>query len=598
MKAAQPATEKVPGASLDRLDESRSKRRFPAPCLLSLAMLAILVIAAGLRLVDLGNRPMHCDEAVHAVKFGRLLERGEYTYDPHEYHGPSLIYLTLPVAWSASAETLTRITEFHLRVVPAFFGILLVGLPWLVRKELGYVETVSAAALTAVSPAMVFYSRYYIQEVLLVCFTFAAIVALWRYSAALGSFRRRQERSADSPEFPVHGGNSPRAVPWHARLRPAFWLIVLGACIGMMHASKETSIIALFAIVLAATFAIVDHERVSKTPFWGEAWSVAWMRLLPPLGIVVFTAAGVSVLFHSSFLTNPRGVADSFATYLHYIARASGEGSTGQQAYPWYHYFRIFFWWRHGDGPLWSEALIGGLAAVGLAASALGKGIPLSRIGGARFLSVYTLVVTVVYASFSYKTPWCGLGFLHGMILLAGVGAAVLVRIAPGRLLKAILLAGLTTATVHLGWQAHRASFVDFEDVNNPYVYAHTTGDVPQLVQQLRRFAVSEGQGPSMHVQVLCPDDDFWPLPWYMRDFSTAGWFTQAPQGPAAGVIIIQPEMESILTKYLYEDPPPGRRPLYVPAFEKESEWLLRPGVPLRVYVRRDLWEAYLGREH
>ena len=38
----------------------------------------------------------------------------------------------------------------------------------------------------------------------------------------------------------------------------------------------------------------------------------------------------------------------------------------------------------------------------------------------------------VVYSAIPYKTPWCLLGFLHGMILLAGVGAVVLVRSARG----------------------------------------------------------------------------------------------------------------------------------------------------------------------
>jgi len=44
------------------------------------AVLAVTAGAAVLRLVDLGNRPMHWDEANQALKFGRLLERGEYEY--------------------------------------------------------------------------------------------------------------------------------------------------------------------------------------------------------------------------------------------------------------------------------------------------------------------------------------------------------------------------------------------------------------------------------------------------------------------------------------------------------------------------------------
>ena len=599
MKAAPATPEKAPGTVLGRLRSSRSEIRCPAACLFFLAMTGILAVAAVLRLVDLGNRPMHCDEAVHGVKFGRLLEQGEYTYNPHEYHGPSLNFLTLPVARWVSARKITQLTETHLRLVPALFGILLVGLPWLVRKELGYAETASAAALTAVSPAMVFYSRYYIQEMLLVCFTFGALAALWRYAGALHKAGRREEPIGHSASPPTGDDPPPKIAPWHAGLRQAAPLLTLGACIGMMHASKETFVIALFAMIMAAALTIGGRGTLSGLLGPNDRWINRRKRFLTPFCVVTGVAVGVSSLFHSSFLTHPQGVADSCATYFHYFVRASGEGSAGQHAYPWYHYFKLLFWWQTGDGPLWTEASIGTLAAVGLIASILGKGIAPNRVGAVRFLSIYTVVLTLVYSALSYKTPWCALGFLHGMILLAGVGMAVLVRVVPGWSLKFLVAGGLTVAIVHLGWQAHRASFVDFEDVNNPYVYAHTTSDVPRLVQQLRRFAAFEGHGLSMHVQVVCPDDDYWPLPWYMRDFSAVGWFARMPQAVPAGVIIIQPgkEMESALTRYLYVDPPPGQRPLYVPAFEEQGQWLLRPGEPLQVYVKEKLWTPYPARD-
>ncbi|MCB0293433.1 MAG: hypothetical protein KDH97_24480, partial [Calditrichaeota bacterium] len=59
----------------------------------------ILALALLLRLPGLERRPMHTDEAVHAVKFGALLEEGFYEYDPFEYHGPTLNYFTLIPAW-------------------------------------------------------------------------------------------------------------------------------------------------------------------------------------------------------------------------------------------------------------------------------------------------------------------------------------------------------------------------------------------------------------------------------------------------------------------------------------------------------------------
>jgi len=55
------------------------------------AVVAIALTAAlALRLARLDVRPMHHDEANQAVKFGTLLEHGEYRYDAHDHHGPTL----------------------------------------------------------------------------------------------------------------------------------------------------------------------------------------------------------------------------------------------------------------------------------------------------------------------------------------------------------------------------------------------------------------------------------------------------------------------------------------------------------------------------
>ena len=44
-------------------------------------ILAATIVALALRLPRLHQRPMHGDEAVHADKFGELLEDGVYTYE-------------------------------------------------------------------------------------------------------------------------------------------------------------------------------------------------------------------------------------------------------------------------------------------------------------------------------------------------------------------------------------------------------------------------------------------------------------------------------------------------------------------------------------
>jgi uncharacterized protein (TIGR03663 family) len=548
--------------------------------------------AAVLRLANLGNRPMHCDEAVQAEKFRLLLEDGYYKYDPEEYHGPSLNYLTLPIARLAGAHRLTEVTETQLRLLPALFGIALVGLVWPLREALGRPAALAAALLTAVSPAMVFYSRYYIAEMLLVGFTFAAVVALWRFERVAVVYPGA-ETPAGRRFWPRAGG----------------WLVLLGLALGMMHATKESCVIALLAMAVAAAATMSGLRRLG-----GKPMAVAGL-------VVLLSAAGISALFFSSLLDNPRGVIDSVTTYSRYLQRAAGEGTAGPHAYPWYHYFQRLFWWHRGGGPVWSEASIAAFALVGLAAGIWGRGPKSAHVPFVRFLGIYTVLMTAVYCALPYKTPWCALGFLHGMILLAGVGMASLVRACatvcrkassaqPSRtallLMKqwhtAAAIALLAAATGHLAWQAYRASFVLYEDPNNPYVYAQTTSDVPLLARRIKQIAAVHPDGRAMHIQVICPDDDHWPLPWYLRDFSRVDWFPGIPRHPegtrAAPLIITQPLMRKAVLSYVYVQQPPGQRPLR--QFFQKSEgvdWQLRPNVPLLVIVRRDLLQAYSAAE-
>ena len=169
-----------------------------------------MVLAAALRFPGLDLRPMHADEAVHAAKMARLLEQGRYQYDPEEFHGPTLNYLTLLPARLRGAARYADLDEVILRSVPAAIGVLLVAAHVLLIPVIGFPAAALAALLAAVSPAMVYYSRYYIQETLLVCFSFGALISICRYL------------------------QTPRAA----------WAVSAGACVGLMHATKETWVIA------------------------------------------------------------------------------------------------------------------------------------------------------------------------------------------------------------------------------------------------------------------------------------------------------------------------------------------------------------------
>ncbi|MGZ5498675.1 MAG: hypothetical protein ACXWHI_08130, partial [Candidatus Aminicenantales bacterium] len=138
--------------------------------------------ALAFRVARLDLRPMHADEANQAVKFGDLLERGEYRFDPQDHHGPTLYYLTLPAAWAARAATLAELDERVLRLVPALFGAALLLVLLLFSGGLAREAALAAATLAAVSPALTYFSRFYIQETLLVFFLAALFGSGWRYA--------------------------------------------------------------------------------------------------------------------------------------------------------------------------------------------------------------------------------------------------------------------------------------------------------------------------------------------------------------------------------------------------------------------------------
>jgi uncharacterized protein (TIGR03663 family) len=508
-----------------------------------------ILLAGALRLPGLASRPMHADEAVHADKFGTLLEGGGYAYDPSEYHGPTLYYMTLLPASLGGKRLYVDIDEVTLRSVPAALGVALVAAHLGARTFLGAPGAVSAALLAALSPAMVFFSRYYIHEVPLVFFTFGALLA----------------------------------AGWYVRKPGAAPALLAGVCLGLMHATKETAPLAVGSMLLAvASTRLVDRWRGEVVP---PILRVVRGR---DIALALLAAVLVSSAFFSSFLGHPRGIVDSVRAYGIYVERA---GAASWHFHPWDYYLRLLIHFPARGTPVWTEALVVVLAAAGGVAGWSASGIPGADSRALRFLGFYTLLMLAIYSAIPYKTPWCLLGFLHGMILLAGAGAVFLVRAARGAAVRAVVAALLVAAGAHLGWQAFSGSFRFAADPRNPYVYAHTGTDVFEIVGRLSALARARPDGSSLPVQIISREN-LWPLPWYLRGLSGVSWWNGvSDEASSAPVVVITPDMEPALVRKLYDLPPPGERELYVSAFDRPVE--LRPGVELRAYARKSLWDEF-----
>jgi len=510
---------------------------------------AIVLVAGLLRLSGLTHRPMHTDEAVHAAKLGQLLDHGTYRFDPNEYHGPILNVLTWPIAALRGQRRYADLDEVTLRLVPALCGLCLVLLPLVLLRDLGWQATLLAMAFTAVSPGLVFYSRYYIQEILLVLFTFGLIACAWRYLQS----------------------------------RTVLWAVLAGVCVGLMHATKETSLIAWACLALAG---ILTWLWSRGQPGQEGPGAVRRAHLV----VALVTAILVSAMLYSSFLSNPKGIVDSLGTLAVYAERAS----SGRHIHPWHYYLDLLTWIRFWERPRWHEDFVVIMAAVGLV---LVTRRPTRTCDPrlARFLTLYTLAMTVVYSAIPYKTPWCMLGFLHGMVLVSAIAVAEVASVLQSPRTHAVGWAAVLVLGVAspLG-QAYELGFRHDSDPDNPYVYAHTSRDIFSVVEKVREVAAVHRQGKGLYVQVVCPQDDYWPLPWYLRDFTAVGYWSKVDLNvPPGDVILARPEVEPDLVKLLYDVPAPGTKSLYVPLLRPGTR--LRPGVELRGYVRKDLWDAMSG---
>lgn len=516
-------------------------------------VLIIAIAGAGmwLRLGNLDRRPMHVDEAVNTIIFQDLIEQGRYEYDPIDRHGPALHYLALVFYYAGGAGSFAQTSEFTFRLVPVVCGVGVILLCWLLRSAMGAVAMTASAVLCALSPAMVFYSRYYIHEMLFVLVTFTTIVAAWRYVQ-----------------------------------RPGIgWAACFGLAFGGMFAVKETSVIAWTAMCAAALplCFLCCRRAESRSKFRG-------LNIL----IAALCAAGVWAVMLSGFFIHPRGLLDSILAFGNFTERA-----TEAHVQEWYYYFKVLGFSKDHHGHIWSEALILVLAVIGVIGAFSGRCMgPVNR-DFARFIAIYTLVLVIVFCAIPYKTPWNVLLFLHGMILLAGIGAAVLVEVSKGGMARvmifAVLLGGLVgVGLVQLGFQTHRVLSMQYEANDcNPYLYAHTVRGAVRIGRLAERLASLHGHQYQMVIQVFGPSDTHWPLPWYLRRFPNVGFYrADDPKSLETVLEQLQPEVPMVIT-------PSAMNAALAKRLEEFGDYQskiegLRHDLPLTVFIRRDLWDAYV----
>ncbi|MGQ9671904.1 MAG: flippase activity-associated protein Agl23 [Candidatus Aminicenantales bacterium] len=523
------------------------------------AWLFLLVFLLGLffRFYELGLRPMHHDEANQALKFALLLEQGQYRYDPTDHHGPSLYYLSWPLARLLGGKTIASQSEATIRSVPVFFGLGTMILFFLFLPSIGRSAILWSGLGLAISPAAVYFSRFYIQETLLVFFLTGFLGSLWRYVR-----------------------------------RPSLgWALGVGFFAGMMYATKETSVIAYAAAATAIILTLLGEKKRKKDrasepqeempPEKGQKSRARWRHLF--LGFALWLL--VLFLFFSSFLQNPKGVVDSFRSFRVYFVRAA---ETAFHIQPWFYYLKTLAFSKAKGGPIWTEAFLMLLALAGARAAFKKRAIGHPDPPCLQFIFFYTFLTTVAFSLIRYKTPWNLLPFHLGIILLAGAGAATILEASRKNVFRLLMPFLLAAGFFHLGWQSYRANFVLPVDPQNPYVYAQTSAGYLKLMQRVEAIASIHPEGKKLLIKVVAHPYETWPLPWSLRKFERVGYWAKAAEVSLAdcpAVVIASLEEAAALE--------PSINTMYRPEYYE-----LRPNVLLVLFVRSDIWDDYLLRRH
>jgi len=272
----------------------------------------------------------------------------------------------------------------------------------------------------------------------------------------------------------------------------------------------------------------------------------------------LFVFFALYLLFYSSFLTNNKGIADSLQTFAIWT-------KTGTTAHV--HPASMYIVWLFR---LESPLLF--LGAAGAAIVILKPKNPF-----ALFSALWSFGLIAAYTLIPYKTPWLMLNFVVPLTLISGYTIQAIFDMDHGqlRLAAVVLLVAVAVAT----YQSIDLNFVNYDN-DSPkyvYVYAHTRRGTLDLVDQVEQIA-KENSGALTGITIVSPD--YWPLPWYFRNFSRVGYFGRMAASNEPIIIANESQKAEIETNF-------GQLYRQVPSKDAGGSFELRPGVKLLLYVRR-----------
>lgn len=444
------------------------ERRVALAVNVALVGMGLLVLLAVLsRFWDLGSRALHHDESLHAFFSFQYYSEGTYKHDPL-MHGPVLFHLTALGYW------LFGVSDATSRIVSALLGVILVAVPWFFRDWLGRRGAVAAAGLVLISPTLLYYSRFIRHDIFLAVWTMLLLYGLWRYlqrgerfhlylmSAGLALAISTKEVSFILGLLFFAFVALLAALQWAGRLGARLPLAQIRSAhltltIGGLLAPFTTAFLLRLLGTAPAAYTEAVYLNLDFLIQGGGIALVMW--LLGAAASAIFwdqrpylIASGlfflIVVLFHSTLLTWPYGVASGIVGSLGYWLTQHGVARGDQ---PWYYYLMLL--------PLYEFLPL--LLAVGVGGRLLRRrpSIPADELGHPStaalwpYFNLWWLVALFAALSISgEKMPWLLVHMALPAALLGGWALDRLIATAPWDALRspAALRDGLLIAAAWL----------------------------------------------------------------------------------------------------------------------------------------------------
>ncbi|MDO8751206.1 MAG: TIGR03663 family protein [Dehalococcoidia bacterium] len=433
------------------------------------AFVLIILLALGLRMWDLGARALHHDESLHAIYSWYIYDGRGYRHDPM-MHGPFKFFGTAAVYWLLWASDATA------RLLPALFGTALVALPLLLRRHLGRIGTLVTSLMLALSPTMLYFSRFTRDDMYMAVWALLLVAFMWAYldtrkrrylvlSSVVLAFAFSTMENAYILVAVLGSyliiASATDVVPWllgRKRLRdfsPQGEILVLMATLVL---PLGVAAIALFQRTLGITLANPEWTAGPVGMPKGPGLYVAFFAVVS--AIVASVAVGlrwrpwvwlacfgvfatVWVLLYSSFFTNfPGGLLSGLWQSLGYWVVQQDVARGGQ---PWYYYIVL------GLNYEFLPLLVGAAAAVYY----LAKGDRFSV-----FLVYWAVGSFLLYSYASEKMPWLLVGVVLPFILLTGKALGRLLERQPWQRSSGATGASPVTGPRSIHWPAVAFTFM------------------------------------------------------------------------------------------------------------------------------------------